>query len=287
MFGGYGPHLASQLCAADGVDLVGVDAGQQAVRLARLQHPAGLGHIEYARLAEHVAVAGQLLLRHSGQHGIDQVIHIAVAVVLVFFGHRVGAQEGGAHVHGVGLAQGLDHPQLLQLGLQVQAIAAFDLAGRHAHGQHLIQEGAGFGGEGPFALLAGVLHRAQDATAHAQDVQVAGPGQLQGDLMLAPAAEHQVGVGVHQDRRHQPAARVDDRGARSGALGQAVLRAAVGDYALLQQDAGVFYFADFRLPGACVGMAAQGGAQQADIFDQCFFHVWAALTGCGFPAPAC
>ena len=68
MLGGDSAQLTGQDGAADGLDLVGVDLGPQAVLQAGLQHLAGLLHREGVGLAEHVAELGDALFLHLGHH---------------------------------------------------------------------------------------------------------------------------------------------------------------------------------------------------------------------------
>ncbi len=272
MLGGNRAHLTGQLGAADGVDLVGVNAGFQAQRFACLQHAAGLLHVENAGFTKDVAVLSQLLLCDGRQRFADHLIHIAVGVVFVFLRHGVGPQEGGGDVHGAAFRQAADHSQLLELRFRIQAVAAFHLAGGNAHGQHFMDKSQRFCVQLVFGFLPGVFHCAQDAAAHAQDIQIPGAGQLQRDLVLSPAAEHQVGMSVDKAGGDQTALGVDDLGALLRPGGGFGLRAAVCNFAVFDQRAGVFYFCNLALLRPGVDTAARGGAKQADIFDKSFVH---------------
>ncbi len=74
------------------------------------------------------------------------------------------AQKGGAHVHGLRLAQGARHLQALAFVLQCQAVAGLDFQRGHALGhqrpQALVRTGLQIGGTGG----ARGLHGGGDAT---------------------------------------------------------------------------------------------------------------------------
>ena len=125
----------------------------------------------------------------------------------------MGAHKGGCHIHGVFFLQAADGPKLLQLVVHGQTVAAFGLAGGGAEPHHLIQ---GFGGllsEFLFGGLTGGVRGGLDAAAGVLDVQIALSMELHAKLILAPATENQMGVGVHQPGSHQLPAGVHHLGA--------------------------------------------------------------------------
>ncbi len=177
-------------------ELVGVDAGVQALRPARGEDRAGLVAVEGALLAEHVDPTG---VRGAGfEHLAGDQVDVGGGVVGEFRGDDVGAEEGdlvgvaGGYAQGAGLVGG------------GQAVAGLGLEGGGALPQRLgevaretglqfrVARGPGGGDGGPDAA------RAVGAAGHAGV-----------ELLGAVAREEQVGVGVHEAGEDRPAPGVD------------------------------------------------------------------------------
>ena len=268
VLGGDSAHRLRELGAADGIDLVGVNLGDKAIALARLQDCLGLLGGEDAGLAEHVAEFRQLFLGHGRDELLAQEANVAFPVRLIFLGHRVGPQEGGYQVHGVGLVEAADGAKLLELVVHIEAVAALGFHGGDAQGEHLVQS---FPGLLRQLLLGGGsrgVDGGQDAAAHGQDVQIGGAVELEPQLVLPPAAEDQVGVGVHEARGHQFAAGVDDLGPRFVGRVGADLR----DEAVLDLHIRVLQHPDLALLRPAAGGFALRGGQHADILDDHLLH---------------
>ena len=265
MLRGHGPQLPRQPGPADGVDLVGVDLGRQAAAPPRLQDRPGLLRRKHPGLAEHVAELRQSLRRRRGDHLLAQQPDIGRPVRLVVLRQGVGPQEGGDQIHRMALVQGPDGPQLLKLRVQVQAVSALGLAGGGAEGEHLVQGQPGLVLQRPLSGGPGGPDGGQNAAPLGQDVQVGHPPQLHGQLVLPPAPEDQVGVGVHQTRRDQTALRVQLL-RPGGALRRP--RAHGGNHAVLNAHPGVSEEPHVPLVRAPAGGPARRGGQKADIFDE-------------------
>ena len=254
-----------QLRAADGLDLVGVDLGAQAMVQAGLQDLTGLLHSKGVRFTEHIAEFGDALLLDGGHHLLTDQADILRAVLLVLCRDQVGAHKGGCHIHGVLFLQAADGTQLLQLVLQGQSVAAFGLAGGGTEPHHLIQGRGGLLGELLLSGLTGGVRGGLDAAAGVLDVQIALSMELHAKLILAPAAENQMGVGVHQSGGHQLPAGVHHLGT---AHGRRRPRPHLGDLALGDQDPGVPQDLDLPLLRASAGAGAGGGGQHSDVGQQ-------------------
>ena len=192
------------------MDLVGVELWQQTVGLAGQQDPPGFLRRKDALLAEHIAEPGQPFRRRPGDHLLTKQPEIALPVGLIFRRQSVGSQKGGGQIHGAFLPQLPDDPQLPQLGLRFQTVAALGFAGGDAEALHF-QKGA----PALFQKLrlrggAGGPHGGKDPAAPGQNVQIGDAVELVGQLILPPAAEDQMGMGVGQTGRGQSALRVDD-----------------------------------------------------------------------------
>ena len=274
MLGGDGPDLAGQLGAADGFDLVGVDLGPQAVFQAGFQHLAGLLRGEGVGFAEHVAVFGDALFLHLGHHLLADQPDVLRPVGLVLGGHQMGPHKGGHDVHGVAVVEVFDHLQGFQLMLSGQAVAALGLAGGDAKAHHLVQSPGGLLGQLFLGGLAGGVGGGLNAAPGVLDLQIGLAVELQAQLVLPPAAENQVGVGVHQAGGGQLALGVDGPIRRRGGAGPHL-----GDDAVLHQDPGVLEDLDFPLLRALSGAGTTGGGQHADVGDNGFHVVLLSVIG--------
>lgn len=94
--------LTGELAAADGLDLVGVDLGTQAILETRFEHLTGLFDGEGVGLAEDVAELGDALLLDLGHHLLAHKADVLFAVGLIFRRDKVRAHEGRDEVHAGG-----------------------------------------------------------------------------------------------------------------------------------------------------------------------------------------
>lgn len=109
--------LTGELAAADGLDLVGVDLGTQAILETRFEHLTGLFDGEGVGLAEDVAELGDALLLDLGHHLLAHKADVLFAVGLIFRGDKVRAHEGRDEVHAVVIVEVLDDLERLELML--------------------------------------------------------------------------------------------------------------------------------------------------------------------------
>ena len=93
--------------------------------------------------------------------------------------------------------------------------------------------------------------------------------ELHAQLVLPPAAEDQVGVGVHQTGGDQVALGVNDLSAGGGGGRAGAHRV---DDPVLHQDPGVLQNLDLALLGALLGGLALGGGQHTDVLYQNVSH---------------
>ena len=264
----YSADLPRQPGAADGVDLVGVDLGPQSVPFPGLQDPPGLLCRKHSRFAEHIAEFRQLFRRYPGDHLLADQGDICLPVLFIRLGQSMSPHKGGHKVDGVALIQGPDGPQLLALLLRGEAVAAFRLAGGSTKAEHLVQGCRRLVRQFLLRGGPGSRHRRENTPALGQDVQIGHPVELQRQLVLPPAAKHQMGVGVHQPRRHQTAAGIQNGAACS-------LRRAgtqCGDDAVLDPQPGVTEKLDLPLGPPSLGGTAHRGGQKADVHHQQIAH---------------
>ena len=245
--------------------LVGVDLGDKAPFLSRLQDDLGLRGGEDPRLAEHVAELGQTGLRYGGDSLLAQQADIGLPVFLILRGHGMGPQKGGNDVHGMVFAQTADDPELFELVVHIEAVAALGFHGGDAQGEHLVQGFFGLVVELVLGGLTGGVHRGEDAAAHGQDVQIGSAVELQPQLVLPPAPEDEMGVGVHQAGRDQPSLSVDDL---LPLLHRRPAGADLDDDPVLHAYKGVLQHPDLALVSPPAGGFPLRGGQHADVLDQ-------------------
>lgn len=156
MVGGRGVEFDGELDAGAVAELVGVDAGVQALRHARGEDRAGLVAVEGALLAEDVDPTG---VRGAGvEHRSGDQVDVVGRVVGVVRGDDVGAEVGdllgvlGGDAQGAGLI--LDGEAVAGLGLEGGGALAQrlgEVAG-DVGGELLVGGGAGGGDRGPDAM---------------------------------------------------------------------------------------------------------------------------------------
>ena len=147
----------------------------------------------------------------AGSISLADEVDVVAAASRVLGRQRMGAEEGGAHRHAVGLAEAPRHAQLLALVFEREAVAGLDLDGADAVGQQLFEPRRGLREERVFVGLARGAHRGDDAAAGLRHLFVAGARQPHRELVGALAAVDQVGVAVDQARRDEGAAAVVPR----------------------------------------------------------------------------
>ena len=163
------------------------------------------------------------------------------------------------------VVQVLDDLQSLQLVLGSQTVAALGLHGGGTQAQHLVQSLGGLLGQLLLGGAAGGVGGGLDAAAGVLDLQIGLAVQLHAQLVLAPAAEDQVGMRVDQTGSDQLALSVDDLGVSD--LGSSP-GADLSDHAVLDQDPGVLQDLDVALLSAGLGGLTHGGCQHTNIGQQ-------------------
>ena len=216
--GGRGVQLDRELDARAVMELVGVDAGREALRDPRLQDGPGLLAVERAFLAEHVD-PGRVRRAGVEHRALDEV---GVGVGVVLGRDDVGAEERALEAVG-------DSQRALLVG-HGEPVAGLGLDGRRAGAQGLADQPVEVGLQRLVARGPGGLDRRLDP---ARGVRAA--LHARGELLRAVTREHEVAVGVDEARDQRAAFRVDP--GRSGALGR--FGPDPGDLAVLEQDRGV------------------------------------------------
>ena len=252
----------SHLRAADGVDLVAVALRLQAVPQSGFEDAAGFLGGEHARLAEHVAELAQAVPCGEGDHLLRQQADVARAILPVLRRQCVRAEEGGDQLDRLLPIQLLHRAQHLQLRLGVQAVAGLGLTGRHSQGEHPLQLPCRLRLQCADVRLARAAHGGQDAAPCGEDVEVGDAAQLHGQLVLPPAAEHQMGVRIDEARRDELSARVEAlRAVRRSS------RADRCDDPVFDGDPGILQQMDVALFAAAARAGADRRCKHADVFN--------------------
>ena len=145
-----------------------------------------------------------------GHHLLAHKADVLFAVGLILRGDKVRAHEGRDEIHAVVIVEVLDDLERLELVLGGKAVAALGLDRGGAEAHHLVERLGGLGGELLLAGLTGGVRRGLDAAARVLNVEIACAVELETQLVLAPAAEDEVGVGVDKAGGDEVALRVDD-----------------------------------------------------------------------------
>ncbi|MNX64195.1 N-formimino-L-glutamate deiminase [compost metagenome] len=223
-----GAQLGGEHGPAGVAQLVGVQLGPEVLALGGAQDLGRLLGGEDPLLAEHVAEARQATDGDAGDGLGAEPLDVGVGVLAL--GHRVGPHEGRHHVDGLVAVELVEHLELLELGVEVEAVAALGFNGGRAVGEHGRKVTLGLAVEGVEGGLAGLLDRRVDAAARRHDLGVGGAPGAQFELALAAAAEDQVGVRVDQTGGDDAAAGVHLGGVRvDRATGHDLVGGADGD----------------------------------------------------------
>ena len=169
---------------------------------------------EHAGLAEDVAEPGPALGGHSGELLLDDRPDIGLGPVgprPELGRHRVCAEEGRHDVDRAFAPEPVRDLDEADLGLEVQPVARFRLDRRDAVAEHLVEPSPAVGHQRVGGRGAGRGDRREDPAARREDLEIAGATLAEQQLALARAREHEVGVRVHETRRHRAS-----RGHRAG-----------------------------------------------------------------------
>ena len=133
------------------------------------QNLTAFGDAEHARLAKHVTAARQLLARHNRNHLVAHELDILSALAAILWRHLVGAEEGRDERRGQLGGEPLNHAQLLELRLELEAVPRFYLDGRRPPGDQRGEPAPSQDLELRFAPAAHIAHRLQNAAARGGD----------------------------------------------------------------------------------------------------------------------
>ncbi len=109
MLAGDRTDLPGKLRSADGVDLIGMDLGAQAVLLSGLQDLFRFARGKNTGFAEYVAKLRQLFVCNRGDHLLAQKTQIVRALFPILRRQRMGAHKGCGKIHRMCLVQPPDH----------------------------------------------------------------------------------------------------------------------------------------------------------------------------------
>jgi hypothetical protein len=208
-----------------------MDPRLEATRGAGLQDSRGLAGREHARFAKDVAPLGEILGGDRRDHIVDDEADVVFPPVAVIERDLVRAHEGGHEINRLIGRQPLDRAQHLQFGVEVETVAALDLGGRRAAGEHLGKPRPRRGDQLRLRSLPGRADGRQDAAALRGDLGVSGAAEPAPQLLAAIAREHGVRVTVDEagDGRQCPPIHNPDVGGRRQRRRQAVVRAGIQD----------------------------------------------------------
>ena len=177
----------------------------------RLEERARLAHRVDARLAEDVGEGREPLVRHPGQHLMDEQAEVLATLFRaspVLEGDLVGPEPGRHEAHRQGGGEAPDDAQRLELVLHRQSVARLHLERRRAVGGEPAEAREGERKQLGLGTPSQVAHGGVDAAATPGDLHVAHAGGPQLLLLVARPAEDGVGVRVHEARREDAAAAV-------------------------------------------------------------------------------
>jgi hypothetical protein len=224
---------------------------------------------EDSGFAEHVAPHGQPLGRDRRDHPVDDEPHVFLAPPAIVERNLVRPHERGHEIDGLLGCQPANRPQHLQLRVDIEPVAAFDLGGGRAARQHLRQADPRgrdqiFFGRGPRRP-----DGRHDPAAFGRDLGVGRAAQAPPQLVPAVAGEHRVGMGVDEAGDHREPAPVDDGRVRQGRQGrrQLAVRSGEDDPLVVGRDRAVGDDRHFALRGAGAWHRARAGEQLTDVAD--------------------
>ena len=196
MVGGGAAQFGGQRRPARMGQLLGVEAGDEAVLASSGRHPPGLVDRERAHVAEGVAALGQW--RAHGQHLLDHLVDVAGLRI------EVSAEKRRDEVdHGL-VGRVVDRLEAAELGRRLEAVAGLHLD----RGRPGVQGPLGSADQGGRELRErgrpGGRHGGHDPTR-----LVGFAPETCCELAPAISGEHEVGVGVDEARDHRPPSRVE------------------------------------------------------------------------------
>ena len=187
-----------------------MNARRQSGARAGVENARGFLRREDAGLTEHVAPLGESLGRDRRDHAVDDQRDVVLSPGTVLDRHLVRAEERRDDVDRLRRADPPDGPQQLQLGLEIQSVAALDLAGRRSAREHLVEAQARVLDELILAGLTRGEHRRHDAAAGSGDLGVGLAAEPATQLAATIARKNGMGVGIDEARHNRHAGGVQD-----------------------------------------------------------------------------
>ncbi len=228
-----------------------------------VEHARHLRRREGNALAEPVNRIGQTFGMgsvHARQH---HLIDIGVFAPAIFGWNRMGGEIARPDPHGPQISQTARGAQHLQLVLDGQPIAGFDLHRRNAFGKKRIEPLQRVFDQRIFIHAARCGNSRNNAAAGPRHFLVARAFKPHLEFPCAIAAKNQMRVTVHQRRRREPTAKVGSfpvgKRVRNGAQ-----HARPDDFAIFNGDAGIL--------NEPVGHSALTHACQPDTADDTLLH---------------
>src|SRR5690348_2228663 len=173
--------------------------GHREPRLPRcLQDAPAGGHREHPGLAEHVAPGREARPRDGGNHVVAERRDIPVGMRPMFGRDFVRAQEGGDDAGAAVGLQAFDHPELLQLGVEIEPVSRLDLHRRRTVRPERVEARAGQQIEVVLGPVPDVPHRLEDASARRGDRLVSLSERATAVIVEPRGPEHAVRVRVDE-----------------------------------------------------------------------------------------
>ncbi len=173
-----------------------------------------LGDRKGDAFAEAINRIGELCPGDGRQCLVADEIDIAGMIVTIFGGKGVGAEIARHHIDWMAFSQSARDTEHLELGLDIETIARFDLDRRHALGKQAFESSRCGFEQIFFACRACGAHGREDAAARLGDVGIGDAVEALLEFLGAVAAIDEMGVAVDQARGEEAPAAVDGLGRR-------------------------------------------------------------------------
>ena len=246
-----------------------MNAGLQAVALARLENLLRFVGREDACFAEDVTPLGKAVARRGRDHLAHELVDVEAAVRAVLDRDLVRAHERRDQLDLVLGVQPADGAQHFQLGIGLEAVPALGLARRRAAAQHLVE--ARPGGRHQFVLggLARGADGGEDAAPFGGDLGIGRACEPAPEFLAAIPGEDDVCVRIDEAGHDRAAGGVDD--GRAG-VGRAEAIGIVGrpdklDHPVGGDNRGVANGARVSLRRAALRRASGAGEHHPGVAD--------------------
>ncbi len=201
-----------------------------------------------------------------GEHGGDDLVHIALRVVFIFGGNGVRAEEGDGEVERAFVVEREQGFEQAQFGGGLQAVTRLGLGGGCAMCEHAQQARTRLRDERLDAGHARGADGGEDAPARGEDVEIGHAAHLHLEFVRAVTCPDDVRVRVHEARHDNAMPRVE-RGFIGIGGAQIVGGANRDDFLVTHDDRAVFEDAE-RAEGVSALRAAREGQELGSRVDE-------------------